>query len=171
MNTILLSSGNYFDLLNPGESEITIVDIANALSKLCRYTGHCTSFYSVAQHSVLVSKIVPREYAMQGLLHDAAEAIIGDVSTPLKSMLPDYKVIEKRIEEAVFKKFGLPSELNQCVKHADLVLLCTEKRDLMNTDKDWLTLEGIKPLPDRITPIPHEYAKNYFIKRYLSLLG
>lgn len=168
--TILLASGRYFDLLDPDGSDFGIDDIAHALANVCRFTGHCRSFYSVAQHSVLVSHVVPREHAFAGLMHDAAEAFVGDVSKPLKVMLPDYQLIEDRIEAAVFARLGLPAKLPECVKHADRVLLRTEQRDLMFADRDVWTFTGdAQPLRGRIEPIGPSEAKKAFLNRYFEL--
>lgn len=167
---IMLASGQYFDLEAPESSAFTIDDIAHALSQICRYTGHCREFYSVAQHSVLVSHAVPDEHALAGLMHDASEAFIGDVSKPLKMLLPDYKRIEDRVEHAVFARFGLPSKLPRCVKDADLVLLRTEQRDLMGADgHNWSFTEGVMPLPDRIKPLAPSDAKMLFLSRFAEL--
>ena len=89
---ISVYDGEYFDLLEPDRSVYTINTIAHALSNLCRYTGHVNRFYSVAEHSVFVSLAVPKKFALEALFHDASEAFLGDVSSPLKKLLPEYKV-------------------------------------------------------------------------------
>lgn len=168
--TILLQSGHYFDLENPEGSKFDIVDIAHALSHICRYTGHCRTFYSVAQHSVLVSRVVPKEHAFAGLMHDAAEAFVGDVAKPLKVLLPDYARIEERVERAVFARFGLPPELPDCVKQADRILLRTEQRDLMEADGDqWEFTGDVSPLPDKIIPLMPGPARRMFLERFFEL--
>lgn len=167
--TILLSSGRYFSFLEP--TPLTISEVAMALSKLCRFTGHCNRFYSVAQHSVLVSRLVPPHLAAQGLLHDAVEAVLGDMSGPLKKLFPEYKALENRIEAVVLGGFGLPVHLDPLVKRADLVALRTEQRDLMpRAGGLWMCLDGIEPHPLPIYPYGPEMAAGLFLARYHELV-
>lgn len=169
---ILTASGNYFNFLMPAKNAVLVTDIAHALARVCRFNGHTREFYSVAQHSVLVSEIVAPEFALVGLFHDATEAYIGDVTRPLKNLLPDYRAIEARLQADIFKKLGLPEHIPAEVKTADLILLATEQRDLMPEHNDeWAILKGIDLLPDSIVPWSSEEAEEYFLDRYRELVG
>ena len=146
---IQLASGAMFDLLNPDPSVITIDVIAHALSRLCRFTGHVsTAHYSVAEHSVRVSWLVPDHDAREGLLHDAAEAFVGDVAAPLKRLLPDYQAIEKRVELAVAERFGLLYPWPLSVKEADIDMLRLEAVTFMRPEgiPDWAPVLARKPV-------------------------
>lgn len=168
--TIMLANGTYFDFLNPEGAVFGIDEIAFALSNLCRFNGHCSSFYSVAQHSVLVSNIVPVRDSFAGLMHDAAEAFVGDMCKPLKCLIQDFGVIEKRVESVVFSRFGLPSQLPESVKLADRRALRTEQRDLMGAgDHVWQFTEGADPVPGRIVPLGPEDARQLFLRRFQEL--
>lgn len=170
--TILTRSGQLFNFEHPSTSIFTIVDIAHALSHICRFTGHTKRFYSVAQHSVAVSYLVPPELAMQGLLNDAAEAFIGDVAKPLKRLLPDYAVIEKRVEAEVFSRFGLDADLSPDVKAADYLQLRIEIRDLMVMSPGYMSSDH--PGLNTFLPIQPMYtvdARQLFLNRFRELGG
>lgn len=170
MSWILTHSGKHFDLIDPQPDMVDALDIAHALSFACRYAGHCDYFYSVAQHSVLVSEIVPPELALEGLLHDAAEAYIGDVTRPLKLLLPDYRAIEHRVDQAIRAAFDLPGLPSREVKEADCILLATERRDLMPKDAtEWPVLNGIKPLNKGIHALNPGHAKSIFLERLVQI--
>jgi hypothetical protein len=166
-------TGRQFWPLDPRAAEIDIDDIAHALSNLCRYSGHTERFYSVAEHSVYVSHIVPPEFAMWGLLHDATEAYLVDLPRPLKrySAMGDlYREIEGRLMVAICEHFGLGMPEPPCVKQADDVLLMTEKRDLMKTaPAKWRETADPLPLSINRDPIHPEQAKAMFYRRYYAL--
>lgn len=169
-HTISTANGGFFDFMNPDRSEFTIEDIAHALSHICRFTGHTSEFYSVAQHCVEASFLVPEQYALQALLHDAAEAFMGDMSTPLKRMIPAYKELERTVEAVVLGRFGLTLPLHPCVKEVDLLLLATERRDLMpHCTAEWGMLEGVVADPDTLLPWAPDAAKQMFLTRYREL--
>jgi len=155
---------------DPSAADINIEDIARALSRLCRYTGHTRHFYSVAQHSVLVSEHVPDDLRLQGLLHDAPEAYLGDISSPLKASLPAYKQYEHQFERVLRGKFGLPVIFDPAVKVADLRALATEWRDLMPEGANiWTT--KLEPWTDVSVTDPWDPDEAYleFIERYWEL--
>lgn len=169
---ILLQSGNFFDFTRTSLSTITIEDIAHGLSNESRYNGQTSDFYSVAQHSVWVSLLVPPEHAMAALLHDCSEAVMKDIPKPLKRLLPDYCALEKKVEEAILAKFGIDADLHPSIKKADVIMLATEKRDLMPPNSGYkFDCVGFKPISDRIIPMEPRAAKAWFLERYHELLA
>lgn len=164
-----LSHGRRFYPLDARPEDIEIRDIAAFLSKVCRYGGHCREFYSVAQHSVLVSHVVPAPLALWGLLHDAAEAYIGDLVRPLKIVIPGYKPIEDGIMRAICERFGLSWPAPPEIKHADNIVLATEYRDLMVEPGSWGELPA--PLESRIVPWSPGVAEDAFLTRFLQVTG
>ena len=172
--SIQLASGKFFNFETCTAADIQIADIAHHLSMLCRFTGAVREFYSVAQHSVLVSHIVPREFALVGLLHDATEAYINDLSRPMKLLTPEYVAYEKEhLWPLVAERFNLPLILPPCIKEADNIALVTERRDLMPvpvgyTD-EWDWARDINPLPYYINPQSPAWAKTGFIQRWEHL--
>lgn len=161
-------SGITFYPLDPRPEEIEIEDIAHALAHICRYGGHCSKFYSVAQHSVLVSLIVPAHLALLGLMHDATEAYCGDMIRPLKDGCPDYRRVEDSLWSAVRVRFDLP-EMTPEIKYADLVALSTERRDLIPSKREWRTTITHPPRFQRIVPEAPVLAKRRFLERFEEL--
>lgn len=151
---MLTASGKHFDLLDPEPEQVDHHDIFAAISKLCRFTGHCSELYTVGHHSLLVMSLVPEEFRFEALMHDAAEAYTGDVGTPMKVALEAagctvFRSFEHRIEAVVREKYGLPVKLSPEVKKADIVALGLEKRWLMPLDyESWPVLEGVSLPPD-----------------------
>ncbi len=133
--------GKAFDFESPTVDMVNIVDIAQSLSHLCRFTGHSRIFYSVAEHSVHMSRHLwargghdrerCRRLAQWGLLHDAVEAYVGDMASPLKSLLPEYRTIEHRIEAVVLAAFGITETKPKEVQEADRVFLMSEATALL----------------------------------------
>lgn len=157
------------DLLNPDPASIAIDDIAVSLSRICRFNGHCQEFYSVAQHSVLVSERCER-HPLAGLLRDAAEAYVGDLCSPVKLLVPEFHAVERRVAKAVAAAFGLdPADfLAPEVTRADLRMLATEKRDLMSASpRPWVCLP--LPYPDVVEGWPSATACAAFLDRFEKL--
>ena len=165
----MLHSGGIFDLANPGASEIKVEDIAHGLAHTCRFAGQCKAFYSVAEHSVLVSQIVPQA-ELAALFHDAAEAFVGDMSRPLKQLLPEYTKIEKDIERAIFQRFGIEWPSPADVKTADYSVMAAEQATLMPAGtNEWLRSANILPAKVEIRCLDPKAAKALFLERYAEL--
>ena len=171
---VATASGGLYYPADPQPEDIKIEDIAAQLARICRFNGalrHDISFYSVAQHSVLVSHCVPADLAMEGLLHDAHEAYVHDIVKPLKMMLPDYQRCERINEREVRAKFGLPRKMSPEVKEIDTRMLVTEVRDLCETKTGIYKrlLDMAEPIEGTITPWVPGRARDVFLDRYKEL--
>lgn len=166
-------TGKQFWPLDPMPEDIDIRDIAHSLALSCRFNGHCYVFYSVAQHSVLVSKLVKSTKALAALLHDSTEAYFGDIIKPIKMHLPDIKKIEKNLEKAVFQHFGIKKYNKGEIIHADKIALYTEMRDIMGEPPEiWKGYRyHMHLLPKKkIIPIGPNESEKLFLKRYEELI-
>ena len=170
-----LASGRQFWPLDPRPEEIDIGDIAHALSLLVRFGGHVSRFYSVAEHSVRVSRECAPEDALWGLLHDASEAYLGDLIRPLKRQpaMGAYVTAEERVMRMICDRFRLAPAQPLSVTRADEILLATEARDLMGNAamERWCSLAGVEPLPVPVMAWGWEprYAREAFLKRFGEL--
>jgi PAS domain-containing protein len=169
-------SGYKFSPLAPRAADVCIEDIAHALSMICRYGGHAHRFYSVAEHSVLVSRLVAPEYAREGLMHDGAEAYIGDMIRPLKRQMPSYMEAETHVEAAIAEKFGLRTDevARVAVKEFDDRILVDETRALMavpdlykEDDDGWFA--SLEPTGAEILGYTPERAEILFLLRFWEL--
>ena len=172
-NWVRTYSGKKFCITAPTPDQIDLVDIAHGLSNICRFTGQTKEFYSVAQHSIYVAAEVYDQTgdvkkAIAALLHDAPEAYLTDVPSPLKVLLPEYKVFENLASEVIKTRFNLVD----CpeIHEADLRSLVTEMRDLMN-ESEANELIGSEPFTFIIESMPPKFAKELFIKKYLSYMA
>lgn len=169
MALIITRSGRTIDLFDPRPEDIHIGDIAHALSMQCRFVGHVSEFYSVAEHSVRVSFAVEEVAALHALLHDASEAYLGDVSTPLKQTLPAYKALEQKMMRVIYAAFELDYGLWQHqVKQADLSVTHAECRDLMPHGYTY-GVETVKPDSNLIVPWTQDEARRVFLARFSAL--
>jgi hypothetical protein len=170
---IQVASGGRFWPMDPRPSEVNIEDIAHTLSNQCRFSGHVSEFYSVAQHSVLVSLWCDPADALWGLLHDASEAYLIDVPRPIKRLpeMQAYRAAEDAVMECVRERFGLGQYMPASVHAADEKALATEARDLMSPlDPGWsYWLDDIDADPTRIHPVAPDVARRAFLARWDEL--
>jgi hypothetical protein len=162
MATITTFTGREVDPFKLKWRDIDIFDIAHALAMICRFCGHCRLFYSVAQHSVLVSSLCPPELAREGLLHDAPEAYLGDIPTPLKDRFGEYRDAETRAHVVIGRCFGIPGTITPAVKEAD--------REAFRIEKAYL-IGRIQPAGIIVpfTCLSPEAAEALFLARYAEL--
>lgn len=186
--------GERFCPAAPDVEKIHIEDIAHALSNLSRYCGHCSSFYSVAEHSVFVAtEMVKLVFGEKGrdlwslwdlpipevelqmirsaFLHDAPEAYVGDVTSPLKHLCKGYRIIEKRVELAVQKRFDLSFPLDiEEIKQCDVSVFLAEKAQLMGDNVEPWSVTGDPADTGKLHCWPPQTAKEMFL-RAASCLG
>jgi hypothetical protein len=165
-----LRSGKTFYPLEPKPEDIDIEDIAHALGMVCRYAGHCLRFYSVAEHSWLLSRTVKQEHALRALLHDATEAYIGDMVRPLKHEIPAFMEAEERLADAIAIKFGLEGPMPAQVVEHDTRIVVDEREQIMAPcTLPWPMLEGYAPLGVAILGWDPTTAAEAFLYRFKQL--
>lgn len=169
-NTIRLRSGAYFDLADPQPDQFTIEDIAGALSKICRFGGQCDKFYSVAEHSYHCSMFC-EAMPLACLLHDAAEAFVGDMVKPLKIMMPAYSEVERRVEAVIAAKYGV-NFYHPAVEKVDHAMLIAERRALFSKDSvTWAGENTVTVIYPSFSCWLHHDAEVMFIRRFFELGG
>lgn len=168
-------SGKKFHFLDPRADEIDIIDIATALGNNCRYTGQAKGFYSVAEHSVAVSELTGN--SLEGLMHDASEAYLQDIASPVKGYLSNYKELEDVVMRAIAQKFNFMYPYDGAIKYADVIQLSTEARHLLPSrgndwNWEWIWSEG-RPKRYGIIPrfLPPKKARDLFLRKYEEIVN
>jgi len=178
-------TGKKFYFANPTPEQIDPVDIAHALSNICRFNGHIKRFYSVLHHSINVAQLLPPALYIHGLLHDAAEAYVCDLPSPIKRYFPDYQKLEEELRIVINKRFNLfwNHHIYATVNTADLLMLAREKLNLLDNSidswetrlKEWSVLEPIYSNPEnmrKLQSVPNiqKRKKKDLINQFLAAI-
>lgn len=169
-------TGRRMNPLDASPEDIDPDDIAGALANICRFGGHSRAFYSVAQHSVIVCDLLAErggspDELMAALLHDAAEAYLGDLPHPIKhrsELGAAFREAEHRLEAVIAARFDLP-DARALIKPLDRAMLATERRIFSEETWRWPELDDAEPLDIEIEPWPPERAAREFRERFERL--
>jgi hypothetical protein len=163
-------SAKYFQYLKRNPENIVIEDIAHALSQICRFSGQCKEFYSVAQHCCIVHDVAPSHLKLDGLLHDASEAYISDIPRPVKTIVYQIKELETFIQMQVAQRFKLSFPYKSQIEILDTQLMLAEAQQLFRQKVAWW-VEGMDPLDVIVTPCWNpKIAETEFLKRFDKLV-
>lgn len=178
-NWIETFTGKKVNIFKMTKEDVDINDISHALSMTCRFNGHCKDFYSVAEHSVRCLDVLKdsclhtTHEKLQVLMHDAAEAYIGDIPRPIKQQWPFISELENKIQKVIFEALNIKyseSFYVEEIKKIDDILLATEARDLnLNVDEQW-TLKQ-EPLEKRIISYSQKEAESLFLNSFHTLMS
>jgi 5'-deoxynucleotidase YfbR-like HD superfamily hydrolase len=169
-------SGRWVNPFDPDPAQLDAGDIARALANQCRFGGHSRRFYSVAQHSVIVSRLVEErggdaEDCFAALMHDATEAYLGDMPHPIKHRSPlgaAFRAAEDHLEHAIRERFAIRADVPE-IKRADRALLATERRAFSAETWRWPELDGVEPLDLELTAWSPDEAATAFVERFAEL--
>lgn len=173
MSYITTFTGIDFNPLKFTEDDFDIVDIAHSLSMNCRWAGHSSSFYSVAQHAVYVSRFMEK-HKMLGLLHDGSEGYGADMPSPIKAILPDFRKLEDKIQAKIYSKFlgAQPTkEEHDYLKIYDKLLLDFEGTTFIKHWADPIDTSIIYQVDEFFHPWHPDEAKEQFLKEFRKLVN
>ena len=170
-------SGRRVNPFDPDPDQIELADIARALANQCRFGGHCLTFYSVAQHCVLVSELIEEEGgdaedALAALMHDAAEAYLGDLPHPIKhrsELGARFIEAEKPLEQVICDRFSITDSSSAAIKRIDRALLATERRAFSAERWQWPELSGVEALALELQAWSPDEAAEAFVRRFEAL--
>lgn len=168
-------TGRKFYPKEPARTNICINDIAHALSYQCRYNGHTRKFYSVAEHSVLLAReakdlAYPTEFIMTALLHDAAEAYIGDLPGPIKDALPEFNWMEDQLNDRIARHFPIVYPFPHEIIELDNQIVHDERTMLMGRNENVWRSDSLEPLNVIIECWRPLLAQNRFLESYRLIL-
>jgi uncharacterized protein len=169
-------SGRWVNPFDPDPAQFDAGDIARALANQCRFGGHSRVFYSVAQHCVIVSRVVEErggdvEDVFATLMHDAGEAYLNDMPHPVKhrsALGAAFREAEARLEEAIRDRFRIKADVPE-IKRVDRSLLATERRAFSAEIWHWPELDDVEPLDLELAAWPPDRAAEEFSRRYAEL--
>jgi uncharacterized protein len=169
-------SGRWVNPFDPDPGQIELTDIARMLANLCRFGGHCRTFYSVAQHCVIVSQLMEErdgttEEALAALMHDASEAYLGDLPHPIKhrsQLGAAFREAEGPLERVIRDRFSI-TDASTAVKPPDRALLATERRAFSDERWHWPELAGVEPLDLELRAWSPDEAAEAFLRRFEEL--
>ncbi len=169
MSTIITHSGRTLDFMALHPRMIDLQDIAHGLSHACRFAGQCSSFYSVAQHAVAVSYLCP---TLEALHHDSTEAYMGDMTRPLKDLIPTFKEFEGDLHQIICQALGISSVQSEDLHLADRRVYLLERQRLFSARCRDIDFEGLEPAPKAVlgTTLSPKAAKALFLKRHDELI-
>jgi 5'-deoxynucleotidase YfbR-like HD superfamily hydrolase len=158
-------SRQQFPFLHPEQWRFELDDVAVPLSRAPRFVGHTKPRpYNVADHCLRVAALVPPRWRFPALMHEISEPFMGDMSSPLKQLVPGYKRHQNRIEAALLPKIGISYPLHKCIKDADRILLKAEHRQFMDGDQYVDEhMEGVLEYPYQIDPMSEKHAYEAFV--------
>lgn len=162
---VITLSGRRFNILQPNPDDVILSDIAGSLARQARFNGHTRFFFSVGQHSCLGAQVAKDPVLARWMLfHDATETYIGDLVSPVKRLLPDFEIIEARIQWAICQQFGLAFPAPAEVKALDRRLLATEVRDLITPEIASWGIRPEEPFDFSVVPWPVEVTESIFLE-------
>ena len=164
----VMGNGEKIDYLYPEKCRFDIPAIARGMAQTCRFAGQSLRYYSLAQHGVLMARLVPEEHVGEALLSGAAKALCGDLTPGMKALLPDYPGIVRQVDAAIRAQFNLPPTPSEPVEIANRIMSAAAQRDLMPDDMPPLDLGSLAPYHARVVAWHADRALGNWLARWFG---